>query len=60
MILERLLQYLPEMRNVGGVRVIPYMQVRYLTAGKFSQEMCKCTVIAKNMINNGMYNNFCL
>lgn len=46
MILERLLQYLPEMRNVGGVRVIPYMQVRYLTAGKFSQEMCKCTVIA--------------
>ncbi|XP_052722001.1 E3 ubiquitin-protein ligase UBR4-like isoform X2 [Crassostrea angulata] len=27
MILERLLQYLPEMRNVGGVRVIPYMQV---------------------------------
>lgn len=32
MILERLLQYLPEMRNVGGVRVIPYMQVRFLSS----------------------------
>lgn len=48
MILERLLQYLPEMRNVGGVRVIPYMQVRYLyvIAGEFSWETCECTEIA--------------
>ena len=25
--LDRLLQYLPEVREVGGVRAIPYMQV---------------------------------
>lgn len=28
MLLERLLQTLPQLRNVGGVRAIPYMQVR--------------------------------
>lgn len=27
MLLERLLQTLPQLRNVGGVRAIPYMQV---------------------------------
>lgn len=27
MLLERLLQNLPQLRNVGGVRAIPYMQV---------------------------------
>jgi len=27
MLLERLLQHLPQLHNVGGVRAIPYMQV---------------------------------
>lgn len=31
MLLERLLQTLPQLRNAGGVRAIPYMQV--LSAG---------------------------
>ena len=26
-LLERLLQFLPEIRNIGGVRAIPFMQV---------------------------------
>lgn len=32
MLLERLLQTLPQLRNVGGVRAIPYMQVKFLRA----------------------------
>ena len=27
LLLNRLLQYLPELRDVGGVRAIPFMQV---------------------------------
>ena len=27
MLLEKLLQYMPELRDVGGVRAIPFMQV---------------------------------
>ena len=30
MLLEKLLQYMPELRDVGGVRAIPFMQVGYL------------------------------
>lgn len=29
LLLERLLEYMPELRQVGGVRAIPYMQVWY-------------------------------
>ncbi|XP_062622353.1 E3 ubiquitin-protein ligase UBR4-like, partial [Saccostrea cucullata] len=38
MIMERLLQYLPEMRNVGGVRVIPYMQVLLMLTSDLDSE----------------------
>lgn len=33
MLLERLLQTLPQLRNVGGVRAIPYMQVSLSSPG---------------------------
>lgn len=36
-LLKKLLEYMPELRGVGGVRAIPYMQVRqsliYVTSG---------------------------
>ncbi len=31
MMLEKLLQYMPELRDVGGVRAIPFMQVGIYT-----------------------------
>lgn len=36
MLLERLLQTLPQLRNVGGVRAIPYMQVSLSSPGSLS------------------------
>lgn len=37
-LLERLLQYLPEFREVGGVRAIPYMQVLLMLTSDLDSE----------------------
>lgn len=43
MLLERLLQNLPQLRNVGGVRAIPYMQVIEEGSGVKSNQLITTT-----------------
>lgn len=50
MLLERLLQYLPEIRNVGGVRAIPFMQVLLMLTSDLDSEEEKDKAALDNLL----------
>ncbi|XP_067662559.1 E3 ubiquitin-protein ligase UBR4-like [Haliotis asinina] len=49
-LLERLLQYLPEIRDVGGVRAIPFMQVLLMLTSDLDNEEDKDRAALDNLL----------